>query len=51
MVYAEEVAYNYVAFEDQMPDSAPDEDQAGMTKETIRTYFPETWIWELVSIG
>lgn len=26
-------------------------DPAGMTKETIRTYFPETWIWELVSVG
>ncbi|XP_031139390.1 alpha-2-macroglobulin isoform X3 [Sander lucioperca] len=25
--------------------------EAGMTKETIRTYFPETWIWEQVSIG
>lgn len=21
------------------------------TKETIRTYFPETWIWDLVSVG
>lgn len=21
------------------------------TKETIRTFFPETWIWELVSVG
>lgn len=30
------------------------EDPAGVTKETketIRTYFPETWIWELVSVG
>lgn len=27
------------------------EDGAEMTKETIRTYFPETWIWELVSVG
>ena len=26
-------------------------DPAGMTKETIRTYFPETWIWELVTVG
>ncbi|XP_034459868.1 alpha-2-macroglobulin isoform X2 [Hippoglossus hippoglossus] len=23
----------------------------GKTKETIRTYFPETWIWELVFVG
>ncbi|XP_070827272.1 alpha-2-macroglobulin-like protein 1 isoform X3 [Chaetodon trifascialis] len=29
----------------------PVEDQAGMTKETIRTHFPETWIWELVTVG
>ncbi|XP_031697995.1 alpha-2-macroglobulin-like protein 1 isoform X3 [Anarrhichthys ocellatus] len=21
------------------------------TEETVRTYFPETWIWELVSVG
>ncbi|XP_034723150.1 alpha-2-macroglobulin isoform X2 [Etheostoma cragini] len=28
-----------------------EEPKAGMTKETIRTYFPETWIWELVSVG
>ncbi|XP_026229092.1 alpha-2-macroglobulin isoform X5 [Anabas testudineus] len=28
------------------------DDGAGReTKETIRTYFPETWIWELVSLG
>ncbi|XP_026154585.1 alpha-2-macroglobulin isoform X2 [Mastacembelus armatus] len=31
-------------------DSA-DEDKAGITQETIRTYFPETWIWQLVYVG
>ncbi|XP_039985815.1 alpha-2-macroglobulin-like protein 1 isoform X2 [Xiphias gladius] len=33
------------------PEILPVEDRAGKTKETIRTYFPETWIWELVSLG
>ncbi|XP_072310553.1 alpha-2-macroglobulin isoform X2 [Eucyclogobius newberryi] len=25
--------------------------QVSKTKETVRTYFPETWMWELVSVG
>uniref|UniRef100_A0A8C2WD89 Alpha-2-macroglobulin-like protein 1 n=1 Tax=Cyclopterus lumpus TaxID=8103 RepID=A0A8C2WD89_CYCLU len=32
-------------------ESAIVEAEAGDTEETIRTYFPETWIWELVSVG
>ncbi|XP_072235418.1 alpha-2-macroglobulin-like isoform X2 [Leuresthes tenuis] len=31
--------------------SVPDGESIGKTKETIRKYFPETWIWELVSVG
>ncbi|XP_042342251.1 alpha-2-macroglobulin-like protein 1 isoform X2 [Plectropomus leopardus] len=31
--------------------SSDEEPWSGKTKETIRTYFPETWIWELVSVG
>ncbi|XP_061574702.1 alpha-2-macroglobulin-like protein 1 isoform X2 [Cololabis saira] len=31
-----------------MPDGGG---RGGNTKETIRKYFPETWIWDLVSIG
>ncbi|XP_042270737.1 alpha-2-macroglobulin-like protein 1 isoform X1 [Thunnus maccoyii] len=27
------------------------EEKSGKTKETVRTFFPETWIWELVSVG
>ncbi|XP_056139910.1 alpha-2-macroglobulin-P isoform X2 [Lampris incognitus] len=31
--------------------AAPHAAPAERSKETIRTYFPETWIWELVSVG
>lgn len=27
------------------------DNQAGESKETIRKDFPETWIWDLVSVG
>lgn len=40
-----EVAYDVQA------ERIPDDAGAEKTKETVRTYFPETWIWELVSLG
>ncbi|XP_029374169.1 alpha-2-macroglobulin isoform X2 [Echeneis naucrates] len=36
------------AFEDHPEDAVA---SPAKPKETIRTYFPETWIWELVSLG
>uniref|UniRef100_A0AAQ5ZY45 Alpha-2-macroglobulin-like 1 n=1 Tax=Amphiprion ocellaris TaxID=80972 RepID=A0AAQ5ZY45_AMPOC len=33
------------------PSRSSDEQLAGNTKATIRTHFPETWIWELFSVG
>uniref|UniRef100_A0A671UQ94 Alpha-2-macroglobulin-like n=1 Tax=Sparus aurata TaxID=8175 RepID=A0A671UQ94_SPAAU len=58
----QELTVDYVQFGDVFLDYAALDDSAGMTKEivkdpagmtkeTIRTYFPETWIWELVSVG
>ncbi|XP_068561676.1 alpha-2-macroglobulin isoform X2 [Cebidichthys violaceus] len=29
----------------------PAKAEPGKTEETVRTYFPETWIWDLVSVG
>ncbi|CAN9510976.1 unnamed protein product [Ophioblennius macclurei] len=48
--------YDFVEVEavDDMVFSAeaePVEDRVEKAKKTLRTYFPETWIWELVSVG
>ncbi|XP_008278792.1 alpha-2-macroglobulin-like protein 1 isoform X2 [Stegastes partitus] len=40
-----------MAFGEMGRPGIPVEGHAGSNKETIRTYFPETWIWELVSVG
>ncbi|XP_038830413.1 alpha-2-macroglobulin-like [Salvelinus namaycush] len=32
-------------------ESAPTPGASGGPKETVRTYFPETWIWDLVPVG
>ena len=32
-------------------DAASTPDVSKSSKESVRTYFPETWIWELVSVG
>ncbi|RVE75122.1 hypothetical protein OJAV_G00013710 [Oryzias javanicus] len=34
-----------------MPMKAPAPSSGGQKTEIVRTYFPETWIWDLVSVG
>ncbi|XP_024144818.1 alpha-2-macroglobulin-like protein 1 isoform X3 [Oryzias melastigma] len=36
---------------ESMPMKAPASPPEGQKTETVRTYFPETWIWDLVSVG
>nr|XP_020476381.1 alpha-2-macroglobulin-like [Monopterus albus] len=40
-----------MGFEMMSQSSGMPEDKAEVKKETIRTFFPETWIWDLVTVG
>ena len=50
MEYPEALSEVGLAVEDDAPVAAEIE-VTEATEETVRTYFPETWIWELVSVG
>ncbi|CAJ1066013.1 alpha-2-macroglobulin-like protein 1 [Xyrichtys novacula] len=39
------------ARDDAMAPDAEENQAGGGKKETVRSYFPETWIWDLVSVG
>ncbi|XP_026229083.1 alpha-2-macroglobulin isoform X4 [Anabas testudineus] len=43
--------YEYTVYAEADAAIEGDDGAGRETKETIRTYFPETWIWELVSLG
>uniref|UniRef100_H2L617 Alpha-2-macroglobulin-like protein 1 n=1 Tax=Oryzias latipes TaxID=8090 RepID=H2L617_ORYLA len=45
------LAINAANLESVMNEPVPAPAPEGQKTETIRTYFPETWIWDLVSVG
>ncbi|XP_023817538.1 alpha-2-macroglobulin-like protein 1 isoform X2 [Oryzias latipes] len=49
--FARPLAINAANLESVMNEPVPAPAPEGQKTETIRTYFPETWIWDLVSVG
>ena len=40
-----------VSMANMMPETSAGGRASDRPKETVRTYFPETWIWDLIPVG